>query len=123
MSDQQPQESTPQTTLIKSLGWALKERAEVKTAELLLEVRKTRANTAIIFAMANLRIDKYIGPEGALTLKAGGMSTTLDKEKMITGFLRLGLPELGAEVIKRIVDAATTETPKRGSIDFRAREE
>ncbi len=99
------------------LLWCLKERADIKAIELGLAARKEAANTVIRQEMAKLEITSFSDETvGTLTVKAGGMVKSLDKKRLISGMLAA---KLDANQVKSIIDLATNENRRAGSIDFR----
>ena len=125
MPDPQPLDVAPSLTPVEVethnlLLKALRERADIKKEEDILARRKADVNVTIALLFMRLGIDKYIGPEGALSLNSGGTLSTLDKDKLIAGLLSAGLSAID---VKAIMAAATETKIKMGSVGFRVRGE
>jgi hypothetical protein len=116
----QPDSSALSTNDVEMLVWALTERATIKATEDALNERKAKVNNVVTMVFSKVGLDKYIGPEGALSMKPGGITKTLNKERLVAKLLAEGL---GADRIGKVMEFATDTKPRLGSIEFKARKE
>lgn len=101
-----------------TLKWGISERAAIASAEAELKLHKTAVNRAVDGALQLLNVSSYIGPEGTLTRVAGGVTSSIDKEKLAQILLLAGVDP---DVVKASIKAATKITQKADSITFKAR--
>ena len=97
------------------LEWAISERWEIKQAIDILELRLKNVNSAAVATMSKLNMKSFKSDLGVLSYKDGGITHSLDKDKLTMALLSSGL---SAEKVAEIMAAADKPGVRQPSVAF-----